>query len=117
MQHRSKYIHNSFLLMAALFIITSCKKENYALPVASDKLQDQAIKRTLGPNIVGQSIEFAYAMAILPAKGKLVSCVAEASIAGAAGTYMENRSFYTASTGADVGVTVASTSVTSKATT
>jgi len=117
MQHRSKYIHNCFLLMAALFIITSCKKENYALPVASDKLQDQAIKRTLGPNIVGQNIEFAYAMAILPTKGKLVSCVAEASIAGAAGTYMENRSFYTASTGADVGVTVGSPSVTSKTTT
>lgn len=113
MQHSSKYISYAFLLMASFSIFTSsCKKESYALPVASDKLQNEAIKRTLGPNIVGQQIEFAYAMAILPSKGKLVSCTAEASIAGASGTYMENRSFYTAQTGVDVGDTVGTPSVT-----
>ena len=127
MQHSTKHIDYTFptrhigfatLLVAALALISSsCKKDTYALPIASDKLQNEAIKRTLGPNIVGQQIEFAYAMAILPSKGKLVSCTAEASIAGAAGTYMENRSFYTAQTGADVGITVAPPSVTSGATT
>lgn len=115
MQHSKKYFSYLFLLTTVLLFMASCKKEQYALPTASDKLQNQAIKRTLGPNIVGQPIEFAYAMAIL--KGKLVSCVAEASIAGAAGTFMENRSFYTAQTGADVGITVGSPSVTSGATT
>ena len=118
MQHRSIYFGYTSLLLAALSIFAgSCKKDTYALPTASDKLQNQAIKRTLGPNIVGQQIEFAYAMAILPSKGKLTSCTAEASIAGAAGTYLENRSFYTAQTGADVGVTVGSPSVTSGTTT
>jgi hypothetical protein len=118
MQHRSKYIGYASLLVAALSLFAaSCKKDGYALPTASDKLQNQAIKRTLGPNIVGQQIEFAYAMAILPSKGKLVACVAVADIAGAPGTYMENRSFYTATTGADVGVTVGSPAVTSGNTT
>lgn len=118
MQYISKYIGSASLLLALLSLSTSsCKKDSYALPVASDKLQNQAIKRTLGPNIVGQQIEFAYAMAILPNKGKLASCVAEASIAGAPGTYMENRSFHTAQTGADVGDTVGSPSVTTGTTT
>src|ERR1700709_1890997 len=116
---RFKNISLAVVLLAALAMLVlataSCKKSGYALPTPSDKLQNQAIKRTLGPNIVGQPIEFAYAMAIL--KGKLVSCVAESSIAGATGTFMENRSFYTGQTGADVGVTVGSPSVTSGTTT
>ncbi len=107
MQHRSSYFSHICLLLAfgALFM-SSCKTKEYALPTPSDKLQNEAIKRTLGPNIVKDTIEFAYAMAILPSKGKLVSCVAEASIAGAPGTYMENRSFYTNQSGQDVGITV-----------
>src|SRR4051812_19930088 len=114
MQHSTKNIGLASLLMAAFAITTiSCKKDTYSLPTAPDKLQNEAIKRTLGPNIVGQQLEFAYAMAILPTKGKLVSCTAAATVAGAPGTYMENRSFYTAQTGADVGVTVGSPSVTS----
>ena len=119
MQHRLKYINYTALLaLGLLFITSSCKKDKaYSVPVASDKLQNEAIKRTLGPNIVGQYIEFAYAMAILPSKGKLVSCVAEASIAGAAGTYMDNKSYFTKSNGADTGVVVGSLSVTSKGTT
>jgi len=118
MRNRLKFINYTCLLAMSSFCILSCKKDTpYATPVPSDKLQNQAIKRTLGPNIVGQQIEFAYAMAILPAKGKLVSCVAEASIAGATGTYMENRSFYTASNGSDVGVVIGSPSVTTKTTT
>lgn len=118
--HSSRFRHSgaASLLIAVLALATSsCKKDTYALPQPSDKLQNEAIKRTLGPNIVGQQIEFAYAMAILPSKGKLVSCTAEATIAGAPGTYMENRSFYTAQTGADVGVTVGSPAVTSGSTT
>lgn len=118
MQYKFKYIGYTYLLLAVCSLFTSsCKKDSYALPVASDKLQNEAIKRTLGPNIVGQKIEFAYAMAILPSKGKLTTCVAEASIAGAPGTYMENRSFHTAQTGADVGDSVGSPSVTSGTTT
>ena len=114
MQHRSKHSTNTFLLLALLLVMAGCKKQEYALPTAKDVLQNDAIKRTQGPNIVGLNIEFAYAMAILPAKGKLVSAQVEASIAGAAGTYLENRSFYTNGSGADVGVTIGDPSVTTK---
>ena len=113
MQLKLKYSKYAFSLALAAFCLASCKKDEYALPVAPDNLQNQAIKRTLGPNIVGQTIEFAYAMAIKPAKGKLVSCEAEASIAGAPGTYMDNKSYFTKSNGADSGVVVADPSVTS----
>jgi hypothetical protein len=108
---KSTTMRNIVIAIAGLALFAaSCKKSDYALPTPSTKLQNQAIKRTLGPNIVGQVIEFAYAGAIL--KGKLTSFQADANIAGAAGTYMEYRSFYTASTGADVGVPVGNPSVT-----
>lgn len=100
--------------MALLLFTSGCKKEEYAVPTPKDVLQNDVIKRTLGPNIVGQQIEFAYAMAILPSKGKLQSAQVEASIPGGSGTYLENKSYYTGSNGADVGVPVASPSVNDK---
>lgn len=105
-----------FLLLAPLFI-SSCKEKPYALPIAKKGLQNDCIERSLGPNIVGQEIEFAYAMAILPDEGKLVSAQAEASVAGAAGTYMDNNSYYTDGNGNDVGVPVGNPSVTKGAAT
>jgi hypothetical protein len=117
MQSRSKYLNNTSLLVALLLFMVGCKKEEYALPVAKDVLQNDAIKRTLGPNIVTQSIDFAYAMAIVPTKGKLVSAQVEASIAGATGTFLENNSYFTNGSGVDVPVLVGSPSVTSGATT
>jgi hypothetical protein len=118
MQHRFKYFNYTSLLVAMLVLfMTSCKKQTYSLPTPSDKLQNEAIERTLGPLIVKDTISFAYAMAILPSKGKLVACVAEASIAGAPGTYMEYRSFYTNQSGQDVGVPVGSPSITKGTTT
>ena len=99
--------------MLLLLFMISCKKEEYALPTAQDILQNDVIKRTLGPNIVGNQIEFAYAMAITPAKGtKLESAEVEASIAGATGTFLQNNSFYTNGSGVDVPVQVGSPSVT-----
>jgi len=76
-------------------------KKYYALPTASDKLHEPGHKKNACPNIVGQQIEFAYAMAILPSKGKLVACVAEASIAGPREPIWKTDPFYTAQTGAD----------------
>ncbi|HTL08420.1 MAG TPA: DUF4466 family protein [Chitinophagaceae bacterium] len=113
MQFSAKYNHPLFLLAMSLLLLASCKNKEYALPTAPDNLQNDAIKRTLGPNIVGQTIEFAYAMAIKPSKGKLATCDAEASIAGAAGTFMDNKSYFTKSNGADSGVVVATPSVNS----
>lgn len=100
------------LFLSFLLVMTGCKDEDYALPVPKSELQNDAIKRTLGPNLVGLDIEFAYAMAILPEKGKIVSAQVEASIAGATGTYLEHRSYYTNGSGEDVGVEVATPSTT-----
>jgi len=97
---------------AFLFLFSACKKDPYALPVAKDVLQNDVIKRNMGPNVTGTAIEFAYAMALPHTKGKLVSAEVEASIAGGAGTYMDNNSYYTAN-GADVPVKVGDPSVTS----
>src|SRR5438045_3345569 len=114
MQHQSIYLKYSSLLAAALLVLAGCKKDDYKVPTPKDVLQNDCIKRTQGPNIVGQNIEFAYAMAILPTKGKLVSATVEASIDGAAGTYLENKSYYTNTGGADVGIQIGDASVTSK---
>src|SRR3954469_10093328 len=105
MQFRT--FHISYIIpLVILFSFSACKKKEYALPTPKDVLQNDVIKRTQGPNIVGQPIEFAYAMAILPSKGKLVSAEVEASIAGATGTFLENKSYYTDGSGVDVGIQI-----------
>ena len=60
----------------------------------------------------GSSLDFAYAIAIPQAEGKIVSASVEATIAGATGTYMDNKSYYTNSSGVDVGIAVGDPSVT-----
>lgn len=117
MHCRSIYIIFLCIATGLLFGLTGCKKDSYSLPTPKGNLQNDVIKRSLGPNIVGSPIEFAYAMAILPEKGKLVSASVTASIAGGTGTYLENRSFYTASNGSDVGIPVGTPSVNDGATT
>ena len=77
-----------FLAFGIAFLAAACKKDPYALPVPKDVLQNDVIKRSLGPNVTGTSIEFAYAMALPSSKGKLVSAEVEASIAGGPGTYL-----------------------------
>ena len=110
------YFYFGYAMVAAILLafVTGCKKEKaYALPVPKNELQNDALKRTIGPNVVGDSIEFVYAMAIPAAKGKIVSAEVEATIAGAPKTYLEHRSFSTGSAGQDVPVTVGTPSVTS----
>jgi hypothetical protein len=96
-----------YQLIFLILLFTACKKDEIPTMLGND-----CIKRTLGPNIVGLNIEFAYAMAIPASEGKITSASVEASIAGAAGTYLENRSFYTNSSGMDIGITIGNTSVT-----
>jgi hypothetical protein len=108
----------SILAISGLFFaLPSCKKYNYALPIPEQTLQNDVIKRTLGPNVVGLNIEFAYAIAIVPEKGKLTSAQVEASIPGAAGTFLEHRSFFTRNDGSDSGVVIGTPSVTQGAVT
>ncbi len=105
------YLFNLSFLLAVIFLLSSCEEEEYAIPTTKDALQNDVLKRSLGPNLVGQPIEFAYAMAIPKTRGRLATAQVEASIAGATGTMLENRSFYTNNSGVDVGVIVGSASV------
>ena len=98
-------------------MMTSCEEKEYAIPAAKTHLQNDVIKRSLGPNMAGLNIEFAYAMALGTEKGKLVDAKVEASIPGAEGTYLEHRSFYTNGSGQDVGIQIGNPSVTSGGTT
>jgi hypothetical protein len=106
-----KYFNLIILALVVIFF-SSCQEKEYSLPVGKTGLNNDCIKRTLGPNIVGNNIEFAYAMAMPAKEGKIVSAQVTASIAGATGTYLENRSFYTNASGVDVPITVGSASVT-----
>ena len=97
------------ILFLIPLIFGSCSKNDSV----TTTLQNDCLKRSLGPNIAGQTIDFAYAMALPYGGGKIISAKADASIAGADGTYMDNRSYYTNSSGVDVGIVVSSASVTS----
>lgn len=114
MQLRPIYLKYAVITAFLLPALIGCKKNDYAIPTPKDVLQNDCIKRTQGPNIVGQNIEFAYAMAILAEKGKLVSARVEASIDGDAGTWMESKSYYTNNSGVDVGIAVGNAFVTNK---
>jgi hypothetical protein len=100
------------LFLLPTFILSSCEDDGYSVPEANTDLQNDCLVRSLGPNVVGQNIEFVYAVALGYNTGKITSAQVEASIAGASGTYLEHRSFYTSSSGADVPVTVGNPSAT-----
>ncbi len=88
-------------------LLCSCHNEEET-PV----FQNKCLKRSLGPNVWGNEIEFAYAMAIQPAAGNLVNAKVEASIPGAEGTWLEHRSYYTKLDGIDTAIVVGNPSVT-----
>ncbi len=103
----------TYILGLLVVLCASCQKDDdYKTPVPPSVLQNDCIKRSLGPNIVGSYIEFAYAMAIIPEKGHIVSAQVEASIPGGEDTYLENHSYYTNGSGEDVGVEIGGPSVT-----
>lgn len=100
-----------FFILCFYITLSGCEKDEYSLPVPKDALQNDALKRKFGPNIAGQFIDFAYAIAIPAAKGKIVSAQVEATIAGGDQTYIDPKSYHTNTSGADVGVEVAAASV------
>ncbi len=103
--------HLVLVFFTAAIFLAGCQKEEYKIPDPVSDLTNDAIKRSLGPNIVSQTIEFAYAMALPKEKGKLVLAEVEASIAGASGTFLQNNSFTTGGAGQDVPVLVGEPSV------
>ncbi len=110
-----KYLKYTPVMLVFALALVGCKKEEYALPTAPGGLQNDVLKRSQGPNVVGEQIEFAFAMAI--SDGKLGSAQVEASIPGATGTFLEHRSFHTNGSGVDVPVEVGTPSVTNGNTT
>jgi hypothetical protein len=109
---RNKKIQFPVMILIMLTSMMACTKQEYTIPDPVAQLTNDCIKRTIGPSIVSLPLEFAYAMALPKINGKLVSAEVEASIAGASGTYLENRSFYTNSSGVDVPITVGTPSTT-----
>lgn len=101
----------NIFLIGVIICFSACDQKEYALPTAKNELQNDVIKRKLGPNIAGDSIDFAYAIAIPASIGNITSAQVEASIAGATTTYIDPKSYYTNTSGVDVGITVAAASV------
>ncbi len=112
MKHSNLWI--SMLLVSLLTAgLTACSSDD-----SNDgTLNNRCIKRTLGPNVVGNEINLVYAMAMPYGSGKLQTCTVTASIAGAKGTWLEHNSYYTNSSGMDIPVPVGTPSVTEGATT
>ena len=106
-------------LLSFCFLLGSCDDDTALVGNSVTELSNDCIKRSLptAPNIVGQEIEFAYAMALPKELGKLTSAQVVASIPGAQGTYFDPNSYHTNASGQDVPVLVTANSQTSGATT
>lgn len=108
-----------FVLLSFALTLVACDDDPVLLKDPVSALSNDCIKRSLpvAPNIVGNEIEFAYAMAIPNELGKLSSAQVVSSIAGATGTYFDPNSYYTNSSGQDIPVKVCSDSQTNGTTT
>jgi hypothetical protein len=109
---KSKYIYLLPGIFLLWILVVACEEEGYEVPAAKREFQNDVIKRTLGPNLVNNNIEFAYAMALPSDMGSIVSAQVEASIPGASGTYLEHRAFSADGGGADKPVQIADPSTT-----
>lgn len=89
-----KIVFNFICLFSLMAFISSCEKDDNG-----GMLKNDLIKRTVGPNIVGQKIEFVYAAGTL--EGSLKEFSVTASIAGDTGTGFEPYAWYTDSKGVD----------------
>src|SRR5690606_26167516 len=109
----------SAFLLALAFMGVSCDDEPVLIGDAVTALSNDCIKRSLpvAPNLIGEEIEFAYAMALPEELGNLTSAQVVASIPGGAGTYFDPNSYHTNESGQDVPVLVASESQTNGGTT
>ena len=94
-------------LLTLTFVSCSDNDEHAILPI-----NNKCLKRTQGPNVVGNEIYFVYAMACPYNTVNLTECTVEASIPGAEGTWLEHNSYYTNSSGMDIPVPVGEPSVT-----
>lgn len=105
-------IKNFSIISMALWVLVACNEDIELLKDPVDKLSNDCIKRTLpySPNIVGEQIEFAYAIALPKDMGVLKSVKVEATIPGSGLTYIDPNSYYTNNSGIDIPVKVAGAS-------
>jgi hypothetical protein len=117
--HMNRRLTYILTLLSLSFLLGSCDDEIVLIGESVTKLSNDCIKRTLpyAPNIAGEEIEFAYAMALPADLGKLTSAQVVASIPGADGTRFDPNSYHTNASGVDIPVRVASESTTSGSTT
>lgn len=85
-------LQNIAILSLFAFCAVACSDEETAI-------KNDMIKKTLSPSIVGEKIEFAYAMGTT--NGTIIKAEAVASVAGMDGTGFELNSWFTAQTGMD----------------
>jgi hypothetical protein len=116
---KSKYIYQLSGFFLLMIFALACDDGTYEVPKAKREFQNDCIKRSLGPNMVNNRLEFAYAMALPQDMGKIVSAQVEASIPGAVdlvtptnGTFLEHRAYSTDGGGNDKPVQVADPSTT-----
>lgn len=106
MKLQSKYM---LIFIMAFCTFISCKKEE-----EEPQLKNDLLKKTTGPAIIGERVEFVYALGSLD--GSVQTASAEASIAGAPGTGFSAYSWFTnRSNGVDVSVLTARDTVTNGA--
>jgi hypothetical protein len=114
-----KYIYQLPGFFLLLIVALACEDDKYQVPKAKHEFQNDCIKRSLGPNLVNNRLEFAYAMALPQDMGKIVSAQVVASIPGVVdsgtptnGTFLEHRAYSTDGGGNDKPVQVADPSAT-----
>ncbi|MDR0575299.1 MAG: DUF4466 family protein [Tannerella sp.] len=86
---------NIIYVMLSLCLFVSCDGDD-----DGGLMRNEFLKKTISPAIVGERLEFAYAMGSLD--GPLGTATATASVAGAAGTGFEEYSYYTTRTAISV---------------
>lgn len=109
---KNKCLLNISFFLSLLLLVSACEEDEYAIPEVNQNLQNDVIKRSIGPNVIGGEIDFAYAMALPASQGKIISAQVEASIPGATGTFLENNAYHTNDLGADEGVKIGEPSTT-----
>jgi len=97
-----QYLNKAFSVLIITVMMLSCSKD-----VEDNTLTNDFLKKTEAPPVVGEPLDFAYAIATK--RGKLIKATATVSIEGAPGTGFDTRSYYTNSAGTQIGVAVADT--------
>ena len=88
------------MLLAAMLLTVACSDDS------DDAKRNDCLKRSIGVNVVGSTMEFAYAMALPVGEGHWVEASVTATYAGATGTMLENQSYHTDDSGFDKGVVI-----------